>query len=78
MGMLSRFKGRSSQVDGAAHETSGTGRNPPLPDQDMEKMDDSPAHIWNTKVISMILIVSLGKLNPGLNFLFWRLAHKDL
>lgn len=57
MGLTNKFK-RSH--DEAAHEPSGTGRNPPLPDQDMEKMDDSPVHIWNARVISMILVVSLG------------------
>ena len=57
MGLTDRFKrGR----DESAHETSGTGRNPPLPDQDVEKLDDTPCHIWNFRVISMILIVSIG------------------
>lgn len=61
MGLLSRFKpGAKPGVDEAAHETSGTGRNPPLPDQDMEKMDDSPPHVWNIRVIFMILVVSIG------------------
>lgn len=61
MGLTDRFKGRAAHVDHAAHETSGSGRNPPLPDQDLEKMDDSPPHIWNFRVVSMILIVSIGK-----------------
>lgn len=57
MGLLSRFK---PGVDEAAHETSGTGRNPPLPDQEIEKMDDSPPHVWNIRVVFMILVVSIG------------------
>lgn len=53
MGIMSKLK---RNRDEAAHEPSGTGRNPPLPDQDMEKLDDSPIHIWNFHVISMILV----------------------
>lgn len=52
MGLMQRFskKSEATEVDAAKQSTM----------VDTEKMDESPVHIWNFRVLSMILIVSLG------------------